>query len=82
MVKQRGGPGLFPPFRWWQLHANAPNLTCVQLVPAGGSGSLLVILAYNLSFLVYFFSRNSMFLSQQISQQCFSASLSERGPYL
>jgi hypothetical protein len=32
--------------------------------------------AYNPSFLAYFFSRNSIFLSQQISQQCFSADLS------
>jgi hypothetical protein len=32
--------------------------------------------AYNLSFSAYFFSRNSIFLSQQISQQCFSAGLS------
>jgi hypothetical protein len=32
--------------------------------------------AYNPSFLAYFFSRNSIFLSQQISQQCFSAGLS------
>jgi hypothetical protein len=32
--------------------------------------------AYNPSFSVYFFSRNSIFLSQQISQQCFSAGLS------
>jgi hypothetical protein len=32
--------------------------------------------AYNPSFLACFFSRNSIFLSQQISQQCFSAGLS------
>jgi hypothetical protein len=32
--------------------------------------------AYNPSFSVYFFSRNSIFLSQQISQPCFSAGLS------
>jgi hypothetical protein len=31
--------------------------------------------AYNPSFSVYFFSRNSIFLSHQISQQCFSAGL-------
>jgi hypothetical protein len=31
--------------------------------------------AYNSSFLAYFFSRNSIFLSQQISQQRFSAGL-------
>jgi hypothetical protein len=35
-----------------------------------------VHLAYNPSFLAYFFSQNSIFLSQQISQQCFSAGLS------
>jgi hypothetical protein len=33
-------------------------------------------LAYNPSFSACFFSRNSIFLSQQISQQCFSAGLS------
>jgi hypothetical protein len=32
--------------------------------------------AYNLSFSACFFSWNSIFLSQQISQQCFSAGLS------
>jgi hypothetical protein len=32
--------------------------------------------AYNPSFSACFFSRNSIFLSQQISQQCFSAGLS------
>jgi hypothetical protein len=32
--------------------------------------------AYNSSFSACFFSRNSIFLSQQISQQCFSADLS------
>jgi hypothetical protein len=32
--------------------------------------------AYNPSFSTCFFSRNSIFLSQQISQQCFSAGLS------
>jgi hypothetical protein len=32
--------------------------------------------AYNPSFSVCFFSRNNIFLSQQISQQCFSAGLS------
>jgi hypothetical protein len=32
--------------------------------------------AYNPSFLAGFFSRNSIFLSQQISQQYFSAGLS------
>jgi hypothetical protein len=35
-----------------------------------------VHLAYNPSFSAYFFSQNSIFLSQQISQQCFSAGLS------
>jgi hypothetical protein len=33
-------------------------------------------LAYNPSFSACFFSRNNIFLSQQISQQCFSAGLS------
>jgi hypothetical protein len=33
---------------------------------------------YNPSFSAYFFSWNSVFLSQQISQQCFSAGLSEQ----
>jgi hypothetical protein len=32
--------------------------------------------AYNPSLSACFFSRNSIFLSQQISQQCFSAGLS------
>jgi hypothetical protein len=32
--------------------------------------------AYNPYFLACFFSRNSIFLSQQISQQCFSVGLS------
>jgi hypothetical protein len=32
--------------------------------------------AYNPSFSAYFFSQNSIFLSQQIRQQCFSAGLS------
>jgi hypothetical protein len=32
--------------------------------------------AYNPSFLACFFSQNSIFLSQQISQQCFLAGLS------
>jgi hypothetical protein len=32
--------------------------------------------AYNPSFSACFFSQNSIFLSQQISQQCFSAGLS------
>jgi hypothetical protein len=31
---------------------------------------------YNPYFSAYFFSQNSVFLSQQISQQCFSAGLS------
>jgi hypothetical protein len=35
-----------------------------------------VYLAYNPYFSAYFFSRDSIFLSQQISQQCFSAGLS------
>jgi hypothetical protein len=35
-----------------------------------------VHLVYNSYFSAYFFSRNSIFLSQQISQQCFSAGLS------
>jgi hypothetical protein len=34
-----------------------------------------VHLAYNLSYSAYFFSRNNIFLSQKISQQCFSAGL-------
>jgi hypothetical protein len=40
--------------------------------------------AYNPSFLAYFFSRNSIFLSQEISQQCFSAGLSAQpnGAYI
>jgi hypothetical protein len=32
--------------------------------------------AYNPSFSACFFSQNNVFLSQQISQQCFSAGLS------
>jgi hypothetical protein len=32
--------------------------------------------AYNPSFSTYFFSRNNIFLSHQISQQCFPAGLS------
>jgi hypothetical protein len=36
----------------------------------------LVHSAYNSSFSVCFFNRNNIFLSQQISQQCFSAGLS------
>jgi hypothetical protein len=32
--------------------------------------------AYNPSFSTCFFSRNNIFLSQQISRQCFSAGLS------
>jgi hypothetical protein len=35
-----------------------------------------VHLAYNSSFSACFFSRNNIFLSQQISQQCFSVGLS------
>jgi hypothetical protein len=40
--------------------------------------------AYNPSFSACFFSRNSIFLSQQISQPCFSAGLSAQpnGPLL
>jgi hypothetical protein len=34
-----------------------------------------VHLAYNPSYLTCFFSRNSIFLSQNISQQCFLAGL-------
>jgi hypothetical protein len=34
-----------------------------------------VHLAYNPSYLACFFSRNSILLSQKISQQCFSAGL-------
>jgi hypothetical protein len=34
-----------------------------------------VHLAYNPSYLAYFFSQNSIFLSQKISQQCFSVGL-------
>jgi hypothetical protein len=34
-----------------------------------------VHLAYNPSYSACFFSRNSIFLSQKISQQCFSAGL-------
>jgi hypothetical protein len=49
----------------------------------GGGGGVLpclavfgpVHLAYNPSYLVCFFSRNSIFLSQKFSQQCFSAGL-------
>jgi hypothetical protein len=39
--------------------------------------------AYNPSFSAYFFSQNSIFLSQQIRQQCFSAGLSaqQNGPW-
>jgi hypothetical protein len=37
--------------------------------------------AYNPSFSAYFFSRNNIFLSQQISQRCFSASTAERGKH-
>jgi hypothetical protein len=33
---------------------------------------------YNPSFSACFFNQNSIFLSQQISQQCFSAGLSEQ----
>jgi hypothetical protein len=36
--------------------------------------------AYNPYLLAYFFSRNSIFLSQQINQQCFSADLSAQPP--
>jgi hypothetical protein len=43
-------------------------------VQVGNNGS--VHLAYNPSFSACFFSRNSVFLSSQISQQCFSAGLS------
>jgi hypothetical protein len=32
-------------------------------------------LAYNPSYSAYFFSRNSIFLSQKINQQCFPAGL-------
>jgi hypothetical protein len=35
--------------------------------------------AYNLYFLACFLSQNSVFLSQQISQQCFSTGLSVQG---
>jgi hypothetical protein len=43
-----------------------------------------VYLAYNPSFSVCFFSQNSIFLSQQISQQCFLAGLSAQpnGSYI
>jgi hypothetical protein len=40
---------------------------------SGDSGP--VYLAYNPSYSACFFSRNSIFLSQKISQQCFSAGL-------
>jgi hypothetical protein len=43
---------------------------------AGPKAIGLVHPAYNPSFLACFFSWNSIFLSQQISQQCFSAGLS------
>jgi hypothetical protein len=43
-----------------------------------------VHLAYNPSFSACFFSQNSIFLLQQISQQCFSAGLSAQsnGAYM
>jgi hypothetical protein len=37
--------------------------------------------AYNSFFSAYFFSQNSVLLSQQISQQCFSAGLSAQSSY-
>jgi hypothetical protein len=42
-----------------------------------------VRLSYNPYFLAYFFSRNNVFLSQQISEQYFSHSFSAKrtGPY-
>jgi hypothetical protein len=52
------------PGRWQTTH-------CLTLLYNG-----LVHLTYNSSFLTCFFSWNIVFLSQQISQQCFSAGLS------
>jgi hypothetical protein len=45
----------------------------ITSIPATDNGP--IHLAYNPSYSACFFSRNSIFLSQKISQQCFSAVL-------
>jgi hypothetical protein len=59
-------------FRWMKpwVHAETGNLFSSRNNNKGP-----VHLAYNLSYSACFFSQNSIFLSQKISQQCFSAGL-------
>jgi hypothetical protein len=62
---------------FWCLLDPSRRERCVSMllirgyIPSSGP----VHLAYNPSFSACFFSRNSIFLSQKISQQCFSAGL-------
>jgi hypothetical protein len=61
---------------WTKLAADLEH-TPSQWTPRQISTTLtaLLHLAYNPSYSVCFFSRNSIFLSQKISQQCFSVGL-------
>jgi hypothetical protein len=49
--------------------------SCLHCVQSYRVANGHVHLAYNPSYSAYFFSRNSIFLSQKISQQYFSAGL-------
>jgi hypothetical protein len=53
----------------------APSLSSCCTRPQDRRKKEPVHPAYNPSFSACFFSRNNIFLSQQISQQCFSAGL-------
>jgi hypothetical protein len=86
-VKKKGRPdSTSPRIEWWSHRVR--SLSCKWTdglawhKSEATSGERIVKikefvhLAYNPSFSACFFSQNSIFLSQQISQQCFSASLS------
>jgi hypothetical protein len=67
----------------WTMHKGGhwPVITSTRGCPDARTRTILqckgsVYLAYNSIFSAYFFSQNNIFLSQQISQQCFSAGLS------
>jgi hypothetical protein len=62
---------IYPCAAVWRPTARAPTQHRASWAVVGPVHS-----AYNPSFSTCFFSRNSIFLSQQISQQCFSAGLS------
>jgi hypothetical protein len=60
-----------------EKHPLKPHLSCFLCFPAIDPNNIgHVHSAYNMYFSACFLSRNSVFLSQQINQQCFLAGLS------